>query len=92
MVCTELYGCSLKLKLFSIPFFDPYKKPNGGNICRVNAPNNDFPYGKFPAGKIGGGAGGRKYLACKASCRQDAASQSLLRRVSAVPSPGHKKS
>ena len=30
MVCTELYGCSLKLKLFSIPFFDPYKKPNGG--------------------------------------------------------------
>ena len=58
MVCTELYGCSLKLKLFSIPFFDPYKKPNGGNICRVNAPNNDFPYGKFPAGKIGGGAGG----------------------------------
>ena len=29
------------------------------NICRVFAPNNDFPYGKFPAGKIGGGAGGK---------------------------------
>ena len=78
-------------------FFDPYKKPNGGNICRVNAPNNDFPYGKdrrgrggrnqtFPEGNMS------RFLACKASCRQDAASQSLLRRVSAVPSPGHKKS
>ena len=32
-----------------------------------------------------------RFLACKASCRQDAASQSLLRRLSAVPSPGHKK-
>ena len=28
------------------------------NICRIFAANNDFPYGKIPAGKIGGGAGG----------------------------------
>ena len=47
------------LKSFVFNFFDPYKKPNGRNICRDFAANNDFPYGKFPAGKIGGGAGGK---------------------------------
>ena len=32
-VRTELYGCSLKPKIFANQFFDPYKKPNGRNIC-----------------------------------------------------------
>ena len=77
-VRTEPCGCLLKLNTFSVPFFDPYKKPNGGE--GRGGRNQTFPAGKMS-----------RFLACKAGCRQTAASQSLLRRLSAVPSPGHKK-
>ena len=38
------------------------------NICRIFAANNDFPYGKIPAGKIGGGAGGGTRLFPQGKC------------------------
>ena len=44
---------------FSLSNFLIHNKATGRNICRVNAPNNEFPL----RGNIGGGAGGRTNLA-----------------------------
>ena len=78
-VRTEPCGCLLKLNTFSVPFFDPYKKPNGGNICRVNASNNDFPCGKDRRGRRGEEPIWQTSFA------------KFCGSLSAVPSPGHKK-
>ena len=57
------------------------------NICRVFAPNNDFPYGNFHAGNIGGGAGGGNiWLARHHAGRMPQAK--VCGGMNAVPSPG----
>ena len=38
---------------FSLSNFLIYNKATGRNICRVNASNNDFPYGKDRWGRGG---------------------------------------